>query len=224
MAIRAYSSFLLLLFWGTRVIATTGPADLCVEAARIASEKMDVPYDVLLAVSLTETGHRPSKGGPLQPWPWASNQAGDGNWFDTRDQAVAHVENQLAQGVTNIDIGCFQLNHRWHSMHFSSVDAMFDPLANALYAATLLSRHYKNSGDWAEAAGAFHSATPEFADRYRSRFDPIYAAISDAGTEILDALPSVARVNGFPLLLAGSKTSGPSLFPSLAPGRRLIGD
>ncbi len=210
--------------------ATGNPAALCEEAARIASDRAGVPLDILRAVALTETGHRPAGGGPLQPWPWATNQGGAGNWFPSHDEAAAHVDTLLAEGVTNVDLGCFQLNHRWHADAFASTADMLDPLQNALYAASLLKRHYAASGDWSAAAGAYHSGTPGYAERYRARFDAILA---DLGTAPATGAPLVIaaaqpdpqpRENTFPLLRAAAPAKGPSLFPAVAAGRRLIGD
>ena len=43
-----------------------------------------------------------------------------------------------AQGVRSIDIGCMQVNLMHHPNAFATLDAAFDPLANALYAARFL--------------------------------------------------------------------------------------
>ena len=219
-----YLVILALLGGGAKdAVANPTPAQLCLQAAQVASDQTGVPFDVLYAIALTETGRNITGSGP-EPWPWASNQGGDGNWHASRSEAVAMVEARLAEGVTNIDLGCFQLNHRWHGEHFASVDAMFDPLANALYAAQLLKRHYDRLGDWSAAAGAYHSGTPEYAERYRVKFEQHYTADSDLAELPLAVVMTSPRENKFPLLLAGSRAAGPSLFPALSAGPRLIGD
>ena len=98
-----------------RAIASTlqDAPDLCVSAAQIAADRTGVPVAVLMAITLTETGRSSETG--LRPWPWAVNQAGQGYWFATLEEAVAFAENQLDLGLRNFDVGCFQLNHRWHS-------------------------------------------------------------------------------------------------------------
>jgi soluble lytic murein transglycosylase-like protein len=47
---------------------------------------------------------------------------------------------------------------------------MFDPVANADYAARFLRDLHAETGDWIEAAGLYHSRTPKFRDRYAARF------------------------------------------------------
>ena len=193
------------------------PSVQCLEAARVAARQTGVPYEVLLAISVVETGRA------HQPWPWTVNLGGDGRWLDSAEEAEALVSQALDSGTTNIDLGCFQLNYRWHAEAFGSIDEMLDPEANALYAAGFLERKYSETGDWALAAGAYHSGTPEYANRYRSRFEAVYAALSEGRPPSAEDPPLPDRVNRFPLLVAGLKGSHGSLVPGNAAGSRLIG-
>lgn len=196
--------------------ASQDASGLCADAALRASKATGVPYDVLVAISLVETGHN------SRPWPWTVNLGGEGHWLDTLDAAADLVAGALKDGLTNIDLGCFQLNYRWHATAFDSVAEMLDPDANALYAAEYLAQHYAKSGDWATAAAAYHSATPEYAERYRARFEAAWSGAGDvASPEVLVA--SVDRLNRFPLLLAGQSGSRGSLVPMTGGGQRLIG-
>lgn len=149
--------------------------EICQRAAAIAAERSGVPVQVLRAISLTETGRR--RDGRLAPWPWTVNMEGKGVWFDTRAEAEAYVEKNHARGARSYDVGCFQVNYRWHGQHFTSNLAMFDPVDNAMYAARFLSDLYAELGDWSRAAGAYHSRTPVFATKYRRRFDQILAGL-----------------------------------------------
>ncbi len=108
------------------------PADACEWAAQQAAAEIGVPADILGALALTETGRR--LDGIVRPWAWSANAEGEGAWFDDPASAVAFAEDRVTRGRTNIDIGCFQLNYRWHGAHFPSVARMFDPLENARYA------------------------------------------------------------------------------------------
>ena len=195
------------------------PAALCHDAAAEASTATGVPLDVLLAVATVETGRNG------QPWPWTVNFGGDGQWFDSAAEAAASVNQALRDGATNIDLGCFQLNYRWHAEAFGSVDDMLDPERNATYAAKYLSRHFDKTGDWALAAAAYHSATPEYARTYQGKFEATYARLASGTLSDLpqEAPTDATRSNGFPLLVAGAGGLKGSLFPSVAGGRRLIG-
>jgi Transglycosylase SLT domain len=201
--------------------AARDAADLCYIAAQNAAVQTGVPLQVLLAITLTETGRSTDKG--LRPWPWAINQAGDGHWFPTPEEAVKFAEDQLDLGLRNFDVGCFQLNHRWHSKGFTSTIDMFDPTSNALYAAQFLSDLYSEKGDWSLAAAAYHSRTPEQAEGYKAKFSAILAGLSDEPVQDDVDAPSPPRINRFPLLQAGLSGGSASLVPLGTAGVRLIG-
>ncbi len=188
--------------------STTAP-DLCIRAAEEAARQTGVPLQVMLALTLTETGRR--RDGVLQPWPWALNEGGKGHWFPAKNEALAFLSDAVDRGVGNIDVGCFQLNYRWHGAAFDSLDQMIEPGANALYAARLVARHAAGRGDWVAAAGAYHSATPDKAETYLARFGPIYADLGPVSAP--EEAPDQPRVNRFPLLMAGRSASAGSLVP-----------
>jgi hypothetical protein len=180
-------------------IPANGPdlGSVCLAAADAAADAARIPRPVLRALTRTETGR--SRGGALQPWPWTVNMEGTGRWFDTRAEALAYVEREQARGARSFDVGCFQINHRWHGQHFASVDAMFDPAANAAYAARFMRELYDETGDWSRAAGFYHSRTPEFVERYRTRFDRLLAA-AEGETGITAAAPAAGPLKPPPTL------------------------
>ncbi|KFI33792.1 tail length tape measure protein [Haematobacter missouriensis] len=221
---------LLLLSNPVAGLPVADPATVCEQAALVASRQSGVPASVLRAISLTETGRR--QGGRFQSWPWTVNMEGEGRWFDTPEAALAYVRQEFARGARSFDVGCFQINYRWHGDAFDTVEEMFDPLGNALYAARFLSELHGEFGSWSAAAGAFHSRTPEYAARYRERFDTIRAGLAaeDGIPDIPDIVLAlnggepVPRQNLFPLLQGGERGRRGSLFPGSAPSSRpLIG-
>jgi hypothetical protein len=198
--------------------ASLDASSLCLDAAARAARQTDVPQDVLLAITMVETGRG------SRPWPWTVNLGGQGHWLDSADAAEALVSKALGEGVTNIDLGCFQLNYRWHGDAFGSVAEMLTPDANALYAAGFLAQHHAETGEWASAAAAYHSATPEHAERYRARFQSAWSAVKGNARAPDLATAMTDRLNRFPLLLAGQSGKGGSLVPDTVAGQRLIGD
>lgn len=206
-------------------MAASDPAALCHDAAIQAADRNGVPREVLLAITLTETGR--SVAGELQPWPWAINHAGEGAWHATEGEALAAIESLLVTGSRNFDVGCFQLNHRWHAGGFTSAADMIDPARNADYAARFLLDHYRETQDWGLAAAAYHSGTPEYASQYLARFEAILANISPAsvqdGTIAVAAADIPDRPNAYPLLLAGQSGSVGSLVPLGQTARPLFG-
>ncbi len=196
--------------------ASIDPPELCHRAALTASRATGVPIEVLTAIALTETGR--SAAGRLQPWPWTLNIAGKGHWLPGRDAALALARQTRAGGQTSFDLGCFQVNYRWHGQAFSSLEAMLDPVTNATYAAEFLADLYRELGDWSRAAGAYHSRTPEHASKYRRIFDRHFARAGGAPPGLqLAALPrerAAPRENRFPLLQAGRSTAPGSIVPT----------
>jgi hypothetical protein len=156
-----------------RAADPTGPADLCERAIVNGARRGGVPVDVLHAVALNETGRK--DGGRLRAWPWAINREGEGFWFATREEALDFAERSLAAGRRSFDVGCVQINYRWHGHAFPSLEAMFDPEWTATYAAQFLRTLYEERGDWTAAAGAYHSLTPELARKYAARFETMLA-------------------------------------------------
>lgn len=158
--------------FGTVILAASASAawaSVCDSAARKASAETGVPLDVMQTITRLETG----RGKTADPWPWTINHAGNGSWFQTEDEARSFVFSRIKRGESNIDIGCFQINYRWHADGFRSLDDMFNPDLNALYAARFLIDLYREFGTWAEAAGAYHSRTPKFAEKYKAKFSKI---------------------------------------------------
>lgn len=157
------------------VSAGAGIAARCEVAADAAARDFGVPARVLRALALTETGR--NIDGEARPWPWALNHEGRGRWFETR-QAAEHAASRLVRReARSFDIGCFQINYHWHGEAFDTVGAMFEPAANARYAAAFLARLHAEKGSWEAAAGAYHSRTPGLARAYRERFRRIHARL-----------------------------------------------
>jgi hypothetical protein len=150
-------------------------ADLCEGAALRAAAAENTPPEVLRAIALAETGG--GKGGKGRPWPWTTNVEGVGKWHESRDAAIAYIKGRHAEGARSYDIGCFQINRRWHGDAFSSLEEMFDPDANARYAAQFLKSLKHEAGSWNRAAGWYHSRTPELAAKYRRRVETILASL-----------------------------------------------
>lgn len=163
-------------------------SSLCDSAAHIAAQEFEVPIDVLLAITRTETGRTNQK--TLKPWPWTVNMEGTGYWFSGRDDAQSFAIDRYRDGALNFDIGCFQINYRWHGKFFDTIEDMFDPVSNARYAANFLEQLFLEFGSWSAAAGAFHSRTPSKAESYTARFDTIRLNLDALSTEtFLSASP-----------------------------------
>lgn len=189
--------------------------NLCDRAALRAARSHGIPDNVMLAITRIETGR--TRQGQLTPWPWTVNMEGTGHWFATEDEARAFVFSRFKDGARSFDVGCFQINYKWHSTGFRSIDEMFDPDLNAAYAARFLSTLHEEFGDWSKAAGAYHSRTRQYADIYMARFDTARATLGSDGAapEAQDTgpLPILGHAARQPLIGSGSGGLG-SLVPT----------
>ena len=188
----------------------------CDVAAAQAARQTGTPIEVLRAIGRVESGRTTDAG--FHPWPWTVNVEGRGRWFESRLAALSYLRQRQADGSRSFDVGCFQINYRWHGDAFSNLDAMFEPMENALYAATFLGDLYQEFGDWPKAIGAYHSRTEIHATRYTAlvvaRLDmaQLPAAVQLAGT------PAGSRSPDRPPQTILTSTSAPpasagSLFP-----------
>ncbi len=153
---------------------------LCLDAARAAAARHGIPAGMMHAITLVET--RRKVGGVSGPWPWTLNIDGQGYWYDTRTEALAHAEREVARGRFSVDLGCFQLNYRWHGENFNALDEMLEPALAADYAARFLGQLFAETGDWMRAAGLYHSRTPVRARRYRGLVGRALASLDSAPT------------------------------------------
>lgn len=171
--------------------AGIAPPDLCRAAAQTAADQYGIPRQIMAAITEVET--RRKVDGVSGPWPWTLNIEGKGYWFETRDEALAGAQAALERGQISVDLGCFQLNYRWHGQAFVGPGAMLDPVVAADYAARFLKDLYAETGDWLAAAGFYHSRTDVHATRYRGM---IQTAMTNLGH--LPDLPQVALAEPSP--------------------------
>jgi soluble lytic murein transglycosylase-like protein len=116
-----------------------------------ASQAENIPLGVLYSVGLTETGQH----GRLQPY--AMNIDGAPVVAASLSEAIAQFHAAEARGAKLIDIGCMQINHRWHSGHFASLEGMFDPRLNVAYAARFLRALRAREESWTLAVARYNA-------------------------------------------------------------------
>lgn len=148
----------------TRTVATAENGAICIAAILEAQARHGIPDNLLLAIGIQEAGRTGPDG--LAVWPWTVNANGEGAFFKNRQDAQDWVRVKQAEGIHSIDVGCMQVNLRWHGEQFPHQDAAFDPNMNADYAARFLLSLYQETGSWTKAAGRYHSATEQYQARY----------------------------------------------------------
>lgn len=169
------------LIWLGASSASASTTD-CEALAEVAAAETGVPEGLLSAIARMESGYAAS-GGERRAWPWTINLAGDGSYHPNRDAALARARTALGEGRSNVDLGCMQLNYRWHKDGFGSLEAMIDPRNNTRYAARFLKDLYERHGSWAEAVAHYHSSDPERGAWYLSKVRDIRGEI-DPSTRV----------------------------------------
>jgi hypothetical protein len=208
--------------------ATAAPSDdwaLCRKAAHQVEKATHLPHALLQAMSLVETGRR-GPGGAHTAWPWTINANGKGYRFGSKKEAIWAVKRLMAKGMRSIDIGCMQVNLRYHPRAFTSLDEAFDPAANMAYAADFLTRLKDRHGSWRAASARYHSYNPKFREKYAARVDAtlvrerkaIAARMPVPAMKPAPALPIMEA--GDPSIVTASVIGDLGLRPTLVPGLR----
>lgn len=179
----------------------------CIAAILDAQARYGIPDNLLLAIGVQEAGRRGRDG--LTVWPWTVNAEGEGMFFRTRAEALSWVHAKQAAGVRSIDVGCMQVNQKWHGGEFASLEQAFDPMVNVDYAARYLTGLYRDAGDWWAAAGRYHSATDSYQQVYLTSLRRNQAAVTAA----LGPLIAQARGAGMFALAARAEPAAPAAPP-----------
>ena len=151
----------------------------CGTVASSAERDAGLPAGLLGAIGVVETGRFDHATGRTEPWPWSTNMGGVGHFFATKAEAVAWTAAQIAAGQASIDVGCFQINLKYHPAAFANLEDAFDPLANARYAAVFLTGLYRKLGQWTVAAQYYHSADPAQGEPYGRRVMALMGGLTE---------------------------------------------
>ena len=123
----------------------------CNAAIANAETKYGIPPYMLRAIAITESGREG------QPYPWAMNIQGKAHYASSPSEIVSIVNRYGSRA--SIDIGCAQINLKWHGHRFADWKNLIDPQTNADYAAYHLLELRREFGTWSKAVSAYHSRT-----------------------------------------------------------------
>ncbi|AWD33050.1 putatative lytic transglycosylase [Candidatus Fokinia solitaria] len=141
----------------------------CIIPAIFYEKKYNISENLLLAVTVVESGVYNSEARMALAWPWTIGIAGESYRFSTKNEAVKFFNSKINEGISNIDVGCSQINYRYHGHNFDSIEQMMEPANNIAYASYLIAKNYKNTSEWLKAASQFHSFTPIYSERYKEK-------------------------------------------------------
>ena len=148
-------------------------ADFKANSCRTFTEKAEreqgIPRHLLTAISLAETGRWSEEKQEIFAWPWTVMAKGRGLYFKSKIEAIVAVNRLRRAGVTNIDVGCMQINLHHHPDAFEDMETAFDPAANAAYAASFLNGLFKAHSSWGEAIRRYHSSNAKYNRPYHEK-------------------------------------------------------
>lgn len=156
--------------------SSNSPWSLCERATVAAEMAQRLPRAMLFSVSMVESGRFNKQTRQTRPWPWTINAEGQSYYFKTKSEAIAATKALLKEGMRSIDIGCMQVNLRYHPNAFADLEAAFDPATNVAYSADFLKRLYGRTDSWPEAIAAYHSQS-------KTRSQPYFARVIDVWTD-----------------------------------------
>ena len=172
---------------------------LCFSQTAARERSAGIPHHLLTAISLAESGRWNAGRRENVAWPWTVTSGGKGRFFPSKAAALAAVRKLQAAGVTNIDVGCMQVNLHFHGDAFADLEQALDPFHNVAYGAQFLRSLFDRTGSWTQAAGYYHSRTPKRTRAYklkvvqlwdRVRRNPLFAESPYAAPPV--AAPPVA--------------------------------
>ena len=116
-----------------------------------------LPNKLLTSISLVESGI--VEGNTVNPWPWSLNVNGKSKYFNNKKDTLSFLEESLKKN-RNIDVGCMQINYKFHGHNFKNLDHILNPEENVKYAAEFLKKLFKRHKSWNEAISRYHSSEP----------------------------------------------------------------
>ena len=228
------------LWLPSHLMAQTGEGptsidNICLAEARRAEERHGIPAGLMRSITRVESG-RKMVTGEYMPWAWTLNDRGEGLFFDDRESALAYLRDAMASPDHSVDVGCMQVNTKWHADGFLDIADMLDPVHNASYAAGFLLDLHAAHQSWDEAVKHYHSADPDKNVAYHRRvlaelerfmadaesaFPPSddlvveSALVNPAATTDPDTVPSVPEVGSTDLaLIARAPSNLPEMITS----------
>ena len=170
MARSIYPQARLIVFTGLLVTSASWGTDSVPAGYRTIATERGIPYTVLYAVALTESGRRVAPAELYRPWPWTLNVAGRGYFFESRQAAWQALMAHLEDGRRSIDIGLMQVNWHYHQKRLGTPWQALDPYHNLRVGAGILQDCYLTRQDWWASVGCYHAPTNSHrADQYRRR-------------------------------------------------------
>lgn len=159
--------------------------ELCQIAINEVEQTHNIKENLLTTISSVESGRYIKSIGKRRAWPWTIHAQGKGHYYQTKQEAITAVKKLQKEGVTNIDVGCMQINLKYHGKAFNSLEEAFDPKKNVAYSATFLQSLNKKNNNWQKTAMQYHSRNKTLGLNYKNRLETHYAKFVRKDTSTL---------------------------------------
>ncbi len=151
-------------------------SNVCQIHAQRAEVQYKIKNNLLQTIAVVESGRWSDSTQYKTSWPWTVHANGKGYYYPSKQAAITAVEKMQKQGIKSIDVGCMQINLKYHGSAFESLEQAFDPKENIKYGASFLNLlHKRNLDNWAETAMDYHSKKPSYGQKYKTRLEYHYA-------------------------------------------------
>ena len=160
--------FILILLFSKSAFSNLNYSDTCQKEINIIEKQIDIPKGLLTAIGKTESG-RFKNDKTVVIWPWTINTGKKSLFFDNKIQMKNFVINEIKKENYNLDVGCMQINLKWHGSKFKNILDVLDPMVNVSYATSFLYELHSNFGNWDEAIKRYHSSKPKKNLKYHQK-------------------------------------------------------
>ncbi|MCE3233788.1 MAG: hypothetical protein K0R98_2045 [Rickettsiaceae bacterium] len=106
-------------------VMDAGEASRCSRYFSLYEKKNHMPSNMLRAIGVTESGRYSKEAGRSVAWPWTINVNGKGYQYESKAKAIAAVKQFQAEGNKSIDVGCMQINLKYHPEAFTNLEQAF---------------------------------------------------------------------------------------------------
>lgn len=132
---------------------TRAAAADCLAYLPAAEQYHGIPRGLLQSIAIVESGR---KG---VPHPWTLNIGGAPVYDPDYNTVARRLYALMQSGQRNVDIGCMQINARYHAHRFAHPLHLLDPRTNVFYAGYYLRELYQETGNWTTAVARYHSSS-----------------------------------------------------------------
>lgn len=138
------------------------------KSIRTVEKDQAIPSDLLWSIACVESGRSNNKI-PIQPWPWTINVQKKGYFFKNKQDCLKAIKCLIKKGYQSIDVGCMQINLKYHPHAFSSIEDALDIQKNITYGAKFLKSLFKKYKNWHMAIAHYHSSKAHHHRSYQKK-------------------------------------------------------